>query len=62
MITKAGPQRGPRCTERSCPVRWRSGDDRPCRDHANQAAADDQAATAGLLDAPGGNQARAKPA
>lgn len=24
-----------RCTEQSCPVRYRSGDDRPCLDHAD---------------------------
>lgn len=29
-----------RCTFRGCPVRYQDGDDRPCRGHSDQAAAD----------------------
>jgi hypothetical protein len=26
----------PRCTTRACPIRWRDGDDRPCREHRDE--------------------------
>jgi hypothetical protein len=34
----AAPDRGPRCTDADCPVRWPSGPDRPCPEHAADAA------------------------
>ena len=33
MVTMDEASRTPRCTMRGCPVRYRSGDDRPCRGH-----------------------------
>ena len=45
----ASPARGPRCPVPACPVRYASGEDRPCRDHKREDATDQADARAWSL-------------